>query len=91
MSTILFNISPKDTRKIHNIQELNMSESLEVSCDGCSILTHVVSDFFSLVLVTKEEAGGKSEERILHVTPIFYDEEENFQNFTMNRMPQPPE
>ena len=57
LSIILLNILPKDTRKIHNIQELNMSESLEVSCDGYSILTHMVSDFFSLVL------GGHSPKR----------------------------
>ena len=57
LSIILFNILPKDTRKIHNIQELNMSGSFEVSCDGCSMLTHMVSDFFSLVL------GGHSPKR----------------------------
>ena len=50
LSIILLNILPKDTRKIHNIQELNISESLELSCDGYSILTHMVSNFFSLVL-----------------------------------------
>ena len=50
LSIILLNILPKDTRKIHNIQELNISESLGLSCDGYSILTHMVSNFFSLVL-----------------------------------------
>lgn len=61
---------------------------------GPSILKHIVSDFYSPVLrwmLTLEEARVKSEERMLHVTPIFCDEEEKAQNLTMNRMPQPLE
>lgn len=61
---------------------------------GPSILKHIVLDFYSPVLrwmLTLEEARVKSEERMLHVTPIFCDEEEKAQNLTMNRMPQPLE
>ena len=42
-------------------------------------------------MLTPEEAWVKGEERMLHVTPIFCDEEEKVQNFTMNRMPPPLE
>lgn len=42
-------------------------------------------------MFTTEEARVKGEERMLCVTPIFCDEEEKVQNFTMNRMPPPLE
>lgn len=42
-------------------------------------------------MLTPEEAWVKGEERMLHVMPIFCDEEEKVQNFTMNGMPPPLE
>lgn len=41
-------------------------------------------------MLTTEEARVKGEGRMLRVTPIFCDEEEKVQNFTMERMPPPP-
>lgn len=41
-------------------------------------------------MLTTEEERVKGEGRMLCVTPIFCDEEEKVQNFTMERMPPPP-
>lgn len=58
-----------------------------------SILKHSFKFLFSSSrqILIREEARVKGKERMLHVTPIFCDEEEKVQNFTMNRMPPPLE
>lgn len=58
-----------------------------------SILKHGFRFLFSSCrqMLTTEEARVKGEERMLRVAPIFCDEAEKVQNFTMSRMPPPLE